>query len=115
MSSRDSRRSSRALVLAAVLAFASFPALAMPRNGASHLSDGGAFSAFFEALRSVWLNVWGESGLTIDPDGRPEGSGMTNVVGNEGMSIDPSGGGAGNGNATTPGDGTDGTSIDPHG
>jgi hypothetical protein len=116
MSNRDSRRSARALVLAAVLAFASFPALAMPRNGASRLSDGGAFSAFFETLRSVWLNVWGESGLTIDPDGRPASSGMTNVLGNEGVLIDPNGGGTGGGNATTPGEGTDeGITIDPHG
>jgi len=115
MSSRDSGRSSRALVLAAVLAFASFPALAMPRDGASRLSNGGAFSSFFEALRSIWLNVWGEEGVAIDPAGRPAGSGMTNVLGNEGMSIDPNGGGSG-GNATTPAGGTDGgTPIDPHG
>jgi hypothetical protein len=59
--------------------------------------------------------VWGEEGVTIDPDGRPMGSGMINVIGNEGMSIDPSGRPTGGGNAN-PGEGTDeGMLIDPHG
>jgi hypothetical protein len=116
MSIRDSRRSARALVLAAALALAALPAHAMPMDGASGFSGGhGAFTAIFETLRSVWLNVWGKSGLTIDPDGRPRTSGMTNVFGNEGMSIDPSGRPTG-GNAPNPEEGTDeGMLIDPHG
>ena len=115
MSIRD-HRSSRALVLALVLAFAAFPALAMPRDGSSRRNDDhGAFTAVLETLRSVWLSVWGEEGATIDPNGRRTSSGMTHVIGNEGMSIDPSGRPTG-GNATTPGEGTnEGTSIDPHG
>jgi hypothetical protein len=115
MSIRDSR-SSRALVLAAALSLAALPVRAMPMDGASRLSGGhGAFTAIFETLRSVWLNVWGEEGVTIDPDGRPTGSGMTNVLGDEGLTIDPDGRPTG-GNATTPGEVTDeGITIDPHG
>jgi hypothetical protein len=114
MSIRDSRRSSRALVLAAALAFASLPARALPLENGSRLA-GGAFTSFFETLRSVWLNVWGDSGMTIDPDGR-NGSRMTHAIANEGMSIDPNGHPTSGGNATNPGEWTDeGTSIDPHG
>lgn len=115
MSIRDARRPFRALVLSAVLALAAFPALAMPMNSASRLGERGAFTAIFETLRSIWLSVWGEEGITIDPDGRPGTSGMTNVIGNEGMSIDPNGRPTGGGNAN-PGEGTDeGVLIDPNG
>ena len=74
--------------------------------------------AFFETLRTAWLGVWGEEGITIDPNGRPTGSGMTNVQGNEGMTIDPSGRptASGGGTVTTSGEKTDeGMSIDPSG
>jgi len=119
MSIRDARRSSRALALTAVLTFACVPAFAMPRDGASRPGAPGAFTAIFETLRSVWLSVWGDSGLTIDPDGRQGGSGMFNVHENEGVLIDPNGGrpaGSGGGNATPPGEGpNEGITIDPNG
>lgn len=119
MSCRDSRSSSRALALAALLTLSTLPAHALPLEGSFRLRDDkGTFTAIFETLRSAWLSVWGEEGITIDPHGRPDGSGMTNVLGNEGMSIDPSGRptGSGGGTVPTPGERTDeGMLIDPHG
>jgi hypothetical protein len=116
MSSRDPHKAFRALVLATVLVLPALPAHALPLGSTFRLSDGrSAFSVFLEDLRSVWRSLWGSEGITIDPDGRPKGSGMTNVVGREGMSIDPDGKPTG-GNVTSPGEGPDeGMSIDPNG
>ena len=119
MSIRDSRRSSRALVLAGILAFTAFPALAMPGDGASRRNEGrGSFMTLMDTLRSVWLGVWGEEGMSIDPDGRPGIPKMINILGNEGMSIDPDGRPAAN--PTTPGEWTNTVRLrsrlrrDPH-
>jgi hypothetical protein len=88
-------------------------------ESAFRLSDGrSAFTTFFQDLRSVWRSLWGREGMSIDPDGRPNGSGMTNVVGREGITIDPDGKPAGSngGNVTNPGQGTnEGITIDPNG
>jgi hypothetical protein len=119
MSSRDPHKAFRALVLAAVLVLPALPARALPLESAFRLSDGrSAFSVFLEDLRSVWRSFWGQEGMTIDPSGRPNGSGMSNVVGREGITIDPDGKPAGSngGNVTNPGQGTnEGITIDPNG
>jgi hypothetical protein len=109
MSFRKSPRAIRLLLLVALVLLSAFPVHASPNGIAGHRGDGSTFTAFVDELRALWTGFWGDSGCTIDPDGR-----MRSAQGREGMSIDPNGGT--NGGAPTPGAGTDeGTSIDPHG
>jgi hypothetical protein len=104
MSFRDSRRALRALVLAAVAVLPALPARALPLDGARFSDDRGAFTSFFDELRSFWSGLWGKEGTSIDPHG------TAGAVRKEGMTIDPSGRPTGT-NPTQ----DEGTSIDPHG
>ena len=109
MSFRNSPRAIRILLLAALILLPALPAHASPNGTARLLGDGSIFTAFVDELRTLWTGFWGDSGCTIDPDGR-----MRSAQEREGTSIDPHGGT--NGGTPTPGTGTDeGITIDPNG
>jgi len=95
MTSHSLRRTLTVFVLLACLAFAAVPAQAAPLGPVHAATDEG-----------MLLNLWGflaglldKAGMSIDPDGKPEGD--------EGMSIDP--------NGDNPDSGEAGMTIDPNG
>ena len=109
MSFRKSPRALRILLLATLVLLPAFPVHASPNGIAGHRGDGSILTAFVDELRALWTGFWGDSGCSIDPDGR-----MRSAQGREGITIDPDGGT----NSTDPGvDPTsdNGMLIDPHG
>jgi hypothetical protein len=96
----------RALVVTSLVLLPTLPARALPLDGARFSDDRGAFTSFFDELRSFWSGLWGKEGITIDPHG------TAGALRKEGMTIDPNGRPTG----TNPGPTSDnGMLIDPHG
>jgi hypothetical protein len=108
MSFRNSPRAIRILLLVALVLLPALPAHASPDGSARH-GAGSILTAFVDELRAFWSGVWGDSGCSIDPDGR-----MRSAQEREGVLIDPNGGTKGG--APAPGSGPDeGITIDPNG
>jgi hypothetical protein len=94
MSSRDSRRTVRTLLLATVLLLPAAAHAAPLRE--SRAVGRSFFSSVLDSVRGVfsgWVNVYGKEGVSIDPNGKPTGTtgGTSTPQGEEGMLIDPHG------------------------
>jgi hypothetical protein len=110
MSFSNSPRPIRILLLTALVLLPALPVHAAP-NGAARFHDGSIFTAFLDELQALWSGFWGDSGCTIDPDGR-----MRSVQEREGITIDPDGRNGGTPPPPPPVSGPDeGITIDPNG
>lgn len=97
MPRRFPRRTRAALALVAVLGTLPAAVHALPRSGepraaAVGLNAGDWLSRLGQAFRTVWTRATGETGMTIDPDGRPDSlPGGSPSEPDTGMTIDPNG------------------------
>jgi hypothetical protein len=92
MSSRDSRRTVRTLLLATVLLLPAAAQAAPLRE--SRVVGRSFFLSVLDSVRGVfgeWVNVFGKEGMTIDPHGGTTGSTGGNAQADEGPDIDPNG------------------------
>lgn len=114
MSSTTCRR-----LVAALALIASLFLLAPPARAATPYRDADSFVTSARGGLAAWWgllsSLWGEHGLTADPDGAPAASGgasptpLANVWGEHGASADPDGAPAGSGQSEQ------GVTADPNG
>lgn len=96
MPRRSPRRTRATLTLVAVLGILpivpvtvqALPLGFEPRSSVVSLEAGGWLARLGQAVRTLWTKATAETGMTIDPDGRPQASPSNPDTG---MSIDPNG------------------------
>lgn len=93
---RFPRRTRAALALAATLAILPAAAQALPpgfeRSAALHRESGDWLASLGQAARTLWTKATAETGMSIDPNGRPDVSpGDSPSEPDTGKTIDPNG------------------------